>query len=328
MKTEQGGLKVEKNNIPFEDDVKRLTREVESLKLSVQTLEKDREEHISIMRHLVHDMSQNRVELSDIVRERLDRHAPTVLHKRSPTQHVHTYPYTPSPSSATPTVVKRERDASLKTWWIPPPFTALAQDISRSDCDSSLSPAKRPRTDFAALDDARFSIAPDSSQSAASICTPLSLTTPILRSDQPVRKQATPRYNHDQSLPGFQYAGLPSSKEPEMTCMLTPDRNPSVMSEDDGGIRRRPSSDPVRPARIKQSSSIKPTTENFPSYEFDDNLLKMFATDRTSPASNEALDTDPLEWQDSTQDDTAFTDDLFDTSFCDTWTSRDNSFPP
>jgi hypothetical protein len=110
--------------------------------------------------------------------------------------------------------------------------------------------------------------------------------------------------------------------------MLTPDRNPSVMSEDDGGIRRRPSSDPVRPARIKQSSSIKPTTENFPSYEFDDNLLKMFATDRTSPASNEALDTDPLEWQDSTQDDTAFTDDLFDTSFCDTWTSRDNSFPP
>lgn len=146
---------MERDGSSPEDDKTRLTRDVEKLKGSIQILEKDREEHISIIRHLVHDMLQNHVELTDIVRERLDRHAPSVLPKHpwetlqnKPTAyHVHSHPDTPGPSSATPTVVKRDRDGALNIRWTCSPPSALARGLPRSDRNFLLSPAKRQRSD-------------------------------------------------------------------------------------------------------------------------------------------------------------------------------------
>jgi hypothetical protein len=299
VKTEQGGLEVERNGNSSEDDITRLTREVESLKMSVQTLRKDREEHVSIMRHLVHDIFQNHIGLSDIVRERLDRHAPSVLHKHPSAHHVASYPYTPSQSSATPTIVKRERDGSLNIHWTRSSSTAAAQDVPPGDYDSSFFSAKRQRTDLVALDNALLSLAADSSQSAASRFGSMSFPTPILQLDQPIRKQATPGPNHDQNLPGPK------------------------------GNRQRPPSDIVRPGEIIPPPPIGFTSEYHPLYPYNDDLSDLLPPLATHQAVDEVLGIDPeLRWQQSTEYDTGFADNPFDTSFCDSWTSFENNFAP
>lgn len=179
VKIEQDAPKVESIDTSSDDDNTRLTREVDSLKHSIQVLERDLEEHISIMRHLVYDMLQNHVELTDVVRERSHRHAPSVLPKHSwetsqdkpITHHVHNYPYTPSPSSATPTVVKRKRDGSLDVSRTRSPPNALAQDLPRSDHDFLLSPEKRQKTGLAAQNEKLPSTAADSQFTSPEIYT-------------------------------------------------------------------------------------------------------------------------------------------------------------
>jgi hypothetical protein len=327
VKTEQGGLKVEGNNIPFEDDIIRLTREVERLRLSVQTLEKDREEHISIMRHLVHEMSQNHVELSDIVRERLDRHAPSVIHKHSSTQHVHAYPYTPSQSSRTPTVVKRERVGSLNTRWVPSPFSVPAQDFPKGEHSSFLFPVKRQRTDSTGPDGALLSILPDS-ESVTQSCTPMSLSNSIPRFDQQIRKQPKLGLINNQNLPDHQHTTGSSSKKPEMSFITTEDTKTSVRPGGDEGIRRRPSSEFARPEGIRPPPYIEYTSEDQPSYQLNDDFPDLLRFLATHEAGDAMLKIDPVDWEESIQYATCFADDPFDTSLRDDWTSFENSFPP
>ena len=321
MKTEQGALKVENNGRPSEDDNTLLTREVESLKRSIEALTKDKEEYVSIMRHLVHDMLQSHVELSDIVRERLERHVPGVLPKRSletlqshpTTHHVRSYPYTPSQSSATPTIVKRERDGSLKARWTRSPSTALAQDLRRSERDFLPSPAKRRRTSFATQDGASFSTVPDS-QFATLGFPPSSVTGPIPQFDQPIREQATPRPNHRQSL-SF-------SMMPQMPLISMEDTEGSVMPGDKINLQR----EFTLPEEFKPPPSIDPTSRKCPSFQLNDDLSDCFAPLATHQAGDETLDIHPAHgWQGNTEYNTGYAGDPFDTSLREDWTFFDNN---
>ena len=320
MKTEQGALTVEKNGTSSEDNNTQLTREVESLKRSIEALTKDKEEYVSIMRHLVHDMLQSHVELSDIVRERLDRHVPGVLPNRSwgtlqsypTTHHVRSYPYTPSQSSATPTIVKRERDGSLKAPWTRSPSTALAQDLRRSERDFLPSPAKRQRTSFATQDDASFSTVPDS-QFATLGFPPSSVTGLIPHFDQPIR-EATPRPNHSQSL-SF-------SMMPQMPPISMEDTEGSAMPGDKVNLQR----EFTHSEGFKPPPSIDPTSRKCPSFQFNDDLSDCFVPLATRQTGDEVLDIHPAHgWQGNTGYNTGYAGDPFDTSLREDWTFFDNN---
>lgn len=322
MKTEQGVLIVEKNGTSSEDDNTQLTREVESLKRSIEALTKDKEEHISIMRHLIHDMLQNHVELSDILRERLDRHVPGVLPNRSwetlqsypTTHHDGIYPYTPSQSSAAPTIVKRERDGSVKAPWTRSPSTALAQDLRRGERDFLPSPAKRERTSFATQDGTSFSTVPDS-QFAMLGFPPSSATCLIPHFDQPIREQATPGSNHSQSLP--------FSEMPQMPLISIEDTGGSVMPGDKVNLQL----EFAHPEGFKPPPSIDPTSKKCPSFQLNDDLSDCFAPLATRQAGDEVLDIHPAHgWQGSTGYNTGYAGDPFDTSLYGTGISLTTTF--
>jgi hypothetical protein len=323
VKTEQGALQMENNGTSSEDDNTRLTREVESLKRSIQALTKDREEHISIMRHLVHDMLQNHVELSDIVRERLERHVPGVLPNRPwetlqnypIPHHVRSYPYTPSRPSATPTIVKRERDSSLKAPWTRSPSTAVAQDLRRNERDFLPSPAKRQRTGFAAQDSALFSTVPDS-QPATPRFAPSSVAGLIPHFDQPIRKQATPKPNHSQSL-SF-------SEMPQMPLIAIEDTEGAVMPGGEDNLQR----EFAHPEGTKPPPSIDSTSKKCPSYQFNNDPSDCLADLATREAGDEVLDIHPAHgWQESTEYITGYANDPSDTSLYEDWTFFDDSLP-
>jgi hypothetical protein len=165
--------KVEIDNAWFESDNAELRRDNERLQESIEQLEKVQKEHLSIMKHLVQDMLRSNVELTDLARERLERHAPSVFQQHvqqtvqhTPRQHHFSgYTYTPSPSAAPSVPGWHGRDVSITSGWTPSLPSEPVQNQQTSSHPSLLYPAKRRRIDAPTPNDSHFSMAPESHDS-------------------------------------------------------------------------------------------------------------------------------------------------------------------
>jgi hypothetical protein len=328
----QDVLKSEIDNAWFESNNAELRRDKERLQKSIEKLERVQREHLSIMKHLVQDMLRSNVELTDLVRERLEHHAPGVLQKHSLQTAQHTprqqqfgaYPYTPSPSTAPSAPGWHGRDVSMTSGWTPSFSNEPVQDQRMSGHPSLLYPAKRRRIDVPASDESQFSMAPESYDSTPRY-TPMDFTSTDQQIDASDLEQAAVFFNKDMSghalvdtwSPAKQLVANMPTQASETFVANQEHRNRTYMHEE---ACQRPASEPVRLVRLTNPPSI----ESRSSQHLGDIWEWSEATADTQlgycmPDLNPQHSS-----QENGQPDASFIDRNFDTAMCDDWSLGDN----